>query len=227
MGTQQLIIRFLPLEVLLIGAITVAVVLNQTGIELRLPVWSLESQAAAVVAEAPGAASASAGALTISPVFTPEVQYWADEIAGWAGQYGVDPNLVATVMQIESCGLPSAVSSSGAQGLFQVMPFHFENGENMQDPNINAARGIAYLALGLTRASGDVGLALAGYNGGHGQISKNPALWPEQTKRYWYWGTGIYADAVSGNQSSARLQEWLSAGGASLCARAANELGLR
>ena len=118
------------------------------------------------------------------------------------------------------------VSSSGAQGLFQVMPFHFEAGEDMLDPDINAGRGLAYLALGLTRAAGNAGLALAGYNGGHGMIGVDSSLWPAETQRYWYWGTGIYQDALDGQSQSPRLQEWLQAGGASLCAKASQQLGL-
>jgi hypothetical protein len=127
-------------------------------------------------------------------------------------------------MQIESCGNPDVLSPSGAQGLFQVMPFHFAAGDNMLDPDTNAARGLAYLSLGLKRAGGNVGLALAGYNGGHSLIGLASSLWPAQSQRYWYWGTGIYADAASGQANSPRLQEWLAAGGASLCTRAAQQL---
>src|SRR3972149_6264675 len=61
----------------------------------------------------------------LSPIFTPEVQHCADKIQGWSASAGIDPNLVATVMQIESCGDPQALSRSGAMGLFQVMPYHF------------------------------------------------------------------------------------------------------
>lgn len=162
----------------------------------------------------------------ISVVFTPEVQHWAPKIIGWANERGLDPDLVATVMQIESCGAPGAVSGSGAQGLFQVMPFHFADDEDMQDPEVNAARGLDYLALGLQRAGGQVGPALAGYNGGHSRIGQDSSLWPGETRRYYYWGTGIYADAASGASESPRLQEWLAAGGASLCSRASQALGL-
>ena len=101
---------------------------------------------------------------SLSPIFTPEVQHWADKLVSWAGVFKLDPNLAATVMQIESCGAPGAVSSSGAQGLFQVMPFHFADGEDMHDPDTNARRGIEYLKGGLVRADGHIGLAMAGYN---------------------------------------------------------------
>lgn len=162
----------------------------------------------------------------ISPVFTPEVQYWGAKISEWSSHHQLDANLVATVMQIESCGNPAAKSGAGAQGLFQVMPFHFSDGEDMLDPDTNARRGLAYLAQGLTIADGKAGLALAGYNGGHSQIGKGWSLWPGETQRYYYWGSGIYNEALAGEQQSATLAEWLRAGGASLCASARKQLGL-
>src|SRR5690606_21161363 len=41
------------------------------------------------------------------------------------------------IMQIESGGNPNAISSAGARGLMQVMPFHFRPGENPMDPLTN------------------------------------------------------------------------------------------
>jgi soluble lytic murein transglycosylase-like protein len=162
----------------------------------------------------------------LAAVFTPEVQHWAPLIYAWAAAYNVDPNLIATVIQIESCGDPKAVSSSGAQGLFQVMPFHFKQGEDMQDVLTNGERGMSYLARGLELSGGDPGLALAGYNGGHGKIKTGWAGWSAQTRRYYQWGTGIYSDAVKGNRSSQTLQQWLKAGGASLCRSASSNLAV-
>jgi soluble lytic murein transglycosylase-like protein len=97
----------------------------------------------------------------VAKVFSPEVQYWAPKIMEWSAKYGVDPNILATVIQIESCGDHMAGSSAGAQGLFQVMPFHFSEGENMHDPDTNARRGIDYLKGGLERSDGHIGLAMA------------------------------------------------------------------
>lgn len=166
-------------------------------------------------------AGQSAGGGELAPIFTPEVRRWEADILAWSAQFGLDPNLVATVMQIESCGDPEAVSRAGAQGLFQVMPYHFAAGEAMLDPNTNAERGLGYLAGALATAGGDAGLALAGYNGGHSVIGLSPRLWSAETQRYFYWGTGIYADAVLGAETSPRLEEWLNAGGRSLCTQAA------
>jgi hypothetical protein len=160
----------------------------------------------------------------ISGIFTPEVQFWGRSISTWATDAGLDPNLAAVVMQIESCGDPRALSRAGAMGLFQVMPFHFAAFEEPYAPATNAARGLAYLARSLNSAHGDARLALAGYNGGVAVIAWPEWAWSAETRRYAYWGGGIYADVRSGASSSPRLEEWLAAGGASLCVRARQSL---
>ncbi len=155
----------------------------------------------------------------ISPLFTPEVQAWEEQILVWSEEYQLDPNLVATVMQIESCGYLLAESSAGARGLFQVMPYHFQEGENPFQPNINAKRGLNYLRQA-REAGGNSRLALAGYNGGIYGASLPEGDWPDETIRYVYWGLRIYKDAQNGLDHSDRLQEWLNSGGASLCRKA-------
>jgi hypothetical protein len=177
------------------------------------------------------AASADKGTMNnvsgnLAPLFTPEIQFWSANITRWAAEHGLDPNLAATVMQIESCGDPSARSSAGASGLFQVMPFHFYATENAYDPDTNALRGMNYLAKSLERSGGDARLAFAGYNGGIGVIGRSESAWPAETKRYAYWGSGIYADATRNASESTRLNEWLTAGGASLCRKARERLGI-
>jgi soluble lytic murein transglycosylase-like protein len=162
----------------------------------------------------------------LSPIFTREVQYWADDILRWAGASSLDPNLVAVVMQIESCGDPFARSSAGAMGLFQVMPFHFHTGENPFETNTNALRGTNYLARSMDTARGNVRLTLAGYNGGIGVISRGEWTWSAQTLRYVYYGAPIYEDARSGATSSAKLDEWYRKYGAGLCRQASQRLGI-
>ncbi len=172
--------------------------------ELPVPDWSLE----------------------ISPVFTREVAFWEDAIGTWSVTYRIKPNLIATVMQIESCGNPQAQSDAGATSLFQVMPFHFEEGEDPFEPNTNAHRGMIFLATLLADTNGDVGLALASYNGGPGMMVTSPSNWPTETQNYQFWGSGIYEEAELGFTESPTLQQWLAAGGASLCQSAAVELGI-
>jgi hypothetical protein len=163
---------------------------------------------------------------SISAVFTPEVQYWATSIVQWANNAGIDPNLAATVIQIESCGDPHALSLAGAIGLFQVMPFHFSETDDPYDPDTNALRGLAYLKRSLDKSNGDIRLALAGYNGGIGVIDRSESTWAGETIRYTYWGSGIYKDATGGDSKGLHLQEWINANGLYLCMHAAERLGI-
>ncbi len=162
----------------------------------------------------------------ISPIFRIEVRHWADSISKWAAASQLDPNLIATIMQIESCGDPRAISSAGAMGLFQVMPFHFYAVDDPYNPDTNAARGIAYLTKSLAAGGGDARLALAGYNGGIGVISRAEWTWSAQTKRYVQYGIPIYEDARNGLSSSTVLNEWYEKYGVSLCHQASQRLGL-
>lgn len=166
------------------------------------------------------------GDVSLSGSFTPEVLYWKERIYSWSSDYDMDPNLIATVMQIESCGGPTATSYAGAIGLFQVMPFHFQDSEDPYDIETNAYRGLNYLKRAMDASNGDVSLALAGYNGGISVIKNPSSTWVDETQRYVYWGSGIYQEALQGNGSYQRLAEWLTSGGASLCKQAAMSIGL-
>lgn len=168
----------------------------------------------------------SASANGISPIFTREIQHWSRDIVRWANAASIDPNLLAVVMQIESCGDPRAVSSAGASGLFQVMPFHFHLGENPFNPDTNALRGTDYLSRSLEAAGGSARLALAGYNGGIGVISRGEGTWAAETQRYVRFGAPIYEDAISGATSSPTLDEWYRKYGAGLCRQASSRLGI-
>jgi soluble lytic murein transglycosylase-like protein len=172
------------------------------------------------------AQSAALSAGGISPIFTREIQYWSRDIVRWANAASLDPNLLAVVMQIESCGDPRAVSSAGASGLFQVMPFHFRIGENPFNPDTNALRGRNYLSRSLEAAGGNARLALAGYNGGIGVISRSESSWAAETHRYVRFGAPIYEDARSGATTSPTLDEWYRKYGAGLCRQARNRLGI-
>ncbi len=158
--------------------------------------------------------------------FSPSVQYWEEDVLSWAEIWDLDPLLIATVMQIESCGDPQAVSGAGAQGLFQVMPYHFHASENMLDPQINAQRGLAYLSQSYALAKGDIEQTLAGYNGGHGQINCNSSIWPDETQRYVLFGAAIYEQAKKTGHQRTALNTWLNAGGENLCQQAEAVLGL-
>jgi len=222
-----------PLAAVLISCLLAAFALNapiqtsalvaNTPIPSTILATPAVAQVLPVVDNAVAAAQISGG---ISPIFTREIQYWSNDILRWANAASLDPNLLATVMQIESCGDPRAVSSAGASGLFQVMPFHFRIGENPFNPDTNALRGTNYLSRSLETAGGNARLALAGYNGGIGVISRSESSWPAETHRYVRFGAPIYEDARRGSTSSPTLDEWYSKYGAGLCRQARNRLGI-
>jgi hypothetical protein len=154
----------------------------------------------------------------LAPFFASQVLEWGDKIREWAEQYDVNPNVIAIVMQIESCGDPVAISSAGALGLMQVMPFHFDNGENMLNPDTNVRVGMGVFYECLTQFAGwDLGMALACYNGGPRVTQIDFSQWAAETQSYYRWATGLWSDVRAGHESSDTLNEWLDAGGQRLC----------
>ncbi|MDT8306186.1 MAG: lytic transglycosylase domain-containing protein [Anaerolineae bacterium] len=213
--------------ILLFIAIVVPLFITIKPEPVVMPPVAAEPVAVAEVALAePAQAGDVAAGAGISPLFAAPVQHWAPLIVEWAGRTGVDPNMAATIMQVESCGDPQAISSAGAQGLFQVMPFHFAPGEDSLDPATNARRGLTYFAERIEQTGGDIGRAFAGYNGGQRAAASSWDQWHPETQRYYVWTTGIYDEIQQGLDESPTLQRWLQAGGASLCNQAAGRLGL-
>lgn len=223
-GSGCLSVYWLPPLAALFIALMLAV------IALNIPVQTYALNSSMAVGPAGQSVPAVAPALTsaggISPIFTREIQYWGKDIVRWANAASIDPNLLAVVMQIESCGDPRAVSSAGASGLFQVMPFHFRFGENPFNPETNALRGTGYLSRSLQAAGGNARLALAGYNGGIGVIARAEGSWSSETHRYVRFGAPMYEDAISGATSSPTLDEWYRKYGAGLCRQASKRLGI-
>ncbi len=152
----------------------------------------------------------------LASFYAPSVTYWKPQIERWGKEYQLNPNVIAIIMQIESCGDPIAQSGAGALGLMQVMPFNFVDGENMINPDTNVKRGMAHLQSCLDFADWDMGRALACYNAGF----VDPSDWVPETQAYYRWGTGLWQDVTAGNATSTTLDEWLAAGGSILCTRA-------
>jgi soluble lytic murein transglycosylase-like protein len=116
------------------------------------------------------------------------VSGWAERL-GYAGlekQYGLPPGLLSAVTQVESGGNAGAMSKAGAAGLFQFMPATArEYGINPLDPA--QAAGAAAKKLGglVKRYHGNIGLALAAYNWGEGNLErKGLANAPPETQNY-------------------------------------------
>lgn len=93
-------------------------------------------------------------------------------VAEAAAQNGLDPCLILSIMRAESAFNRSAVSVKGASGLMQLMPATAARFgvKNIFDPRENVLGGSRYLRWLLDRFSGDVRLAIAGYNAGEGSV---------------------------------------------------------
>lgn len=158
--------------------------------------------------------------LVVAPVFQSEVLYWQPDILNWSQVYRIKPNLIATLMQIESCGDPTAESPTGSKGLFQVTNEHWQPGDDPFDPQTNAQRALTYFSEMYAESNGDLGKTFAAYNAGPWVIDASPAEWPDETQVYQFWATGIFEEAERGFSESPTLLDWLDAGGSDLCAQA-------
>lgn len=93
---------------------------------------------------------------------------------------GLDPQIVLSVIEIESSFDRFAVSRSGARGLMQIMPFWLKEighpRDNLFHPETNLWYGCYILRHYLNRTKGDLGLALRRYNGGGDDRYSNKVL---------------------------------------------------
>ena len=90
-----------------------------------------------------------------------------------ATRAALDPELVLAVIQVESNFERFAISSAGAQGLMQVMPFWLDEigrpGDNLFHIRTNLRLGCTILRHYLEKEKGHLSRALARYNGSTGQ----------------------------------------------------------
>ncbi len=92
----------------------------------------------------------------------------------WAAKrVDIKPEFVLAVIQIESHFDRFAISSAGARGMMQVMPFWKKEigreSDNLIDMRTNLKYGCTILKHYLDRAKGDWKEALARYNGSYGK----------------------------------------------------------
>ena len=100
---------------------------------------------------------------------------------------GVDPRFIHAVIWQESRYIADARSHAGAVGLMQLMPAAAERFgcDDRNDPAANISAGTKYLKWLLKRFSGNVELALAGYNAGEGSVDKYNGVPPyNETQNY-------------------------------------------
>jgi soluble lytic murein transglycosylase-like protein len=102
----------------------------------------------------------------------------------------LSPELVLAVIEVESNFNPFAISSAGARGLMQVMPFWLKQigrpGDSLFRVHTNLRLGCTILRYYLDKEKGNLFHALARYNGSRGQRTY-PALVDRAWKTRWYY----------------------------------------
>lgn len=104
-----------------------------------------------------------------------------------ARRHGVEAQLIASVIAVESNFDPQAVSRKQAQGLMQLMPQTAARFAvtNVFDPAQNIEAGTRYLKELLERYGQDLSLTLAAYNAGPEKVEQYQGVPPyRETKSY-------------------------------------------
>jgi soluble lytic murein transglycosylase-like protein len=110
---------------------------------------------------------------------------FANFIADSARVHGVAPELVASVIAVESNFNPNAVSWRSARGLMQLMPDTAKRlgVTRIFDPQQNIEGGTRYLKELLVRYKGDLNLTLAAYNAGPDRVQQYRTVPPYRETR--------------------------------------------
>jgi soluble lytic murein transglycosylase-like protein len=137
-----------------------------------------------------GSSATKPAALSQAPVvpairLNPAVLNTLSESAG--RKHGLPASLIRSVIQTESAGDTTAVSSAGAKGLMQLMDGTAKDlgVQDSFDPEANVDGGARYLKQLLRRFDGDISKTLAGYNAGPGAVEKHGGIPPfKETQNY-------------------------------------------
>lgn len=118
------------------------------------------------IAQPPAAAPSAATAANQPP--------YHELVSAAASRYGVDAELISSVMEVESHFNPKAVSAKNARGLMQLLPETAARlgVKDIFDPKENIEGGTRYLKELLQLYNNDLTLTLAAYNAGPDKVQK-------------------------------------------------------
>ena len=153
------------------------------------------------------------GTLIHSRGFQRSRAYWAmydHHVEEAAALHQVSPDLVRSVMAVESEFDQWAVSSKGARGLMQLMPATARQlgVSDSFDARQNIFGGTQYLRILLDQFGGDMALAIAAYNAGPNAVLRYGGIPPYRETRGYVQkvqaqlGTGFAAPAPSSNAAA-------------------------
>ena len=108
-----------------------------------------------------------------------------------ASRAGLDVQKMLAIMHVESAFRKYAISSAGARGYMQVMPFWVDTIGDKRKHNLFALRtnlryGAAIFRCYLDIEKGDYYLALGRYNGSRGKAKYPRAVFAKE-EQYWQW----------------------------------------
>lgn len=97
-----------------------------------------------------------------------------------ASEYGVESDLVLSVIAVESDFISEAVSEKGARGLMQLLPDTAARFgvTDLFDDESNIVGGVRYLQWLKNRFNGNMSLVLAAYNAGEGAVDSFEGIPP-------------------------------------------------
>lgn len=111
----------------------------------------------------------------------------AKSIYKWSRVYDRDPDMMISLISVESNFNSKAVSKVGAEGLTQIMPFWYEIFKEPEGTFFQVDKSIEYshkiLAL-YEKQYGDIGMALTAYNRGHHRIETDLIRGNDPTNGY-------------------------------------------
>jgi hypothetical protein len=160
--------------------------------------------------------------LVVSTPDRAEVTTWVNLLAPY---YGLNPELVLSLIQVESNFDARAKSPKNAQGLMQLMPATAKRfGVNdIRNPIQNLQGGMAYLRWLSDHFSGKIKLMLAGYNAGEDAVKRHKGIPPyKETRDYIKRIVHIYAGYIRARRGMGK-----SANNASNKARVKKEAALQ
>lgn len=151
----------------------------------------------------------------LAPLFTPTVQHWAGDIARWTSNTDISPDMLAVVMQLESCGNPNV-----AGGLFGIA----DSESTFNDPEIDAQTALAQLQSALLLSNNDWAMALAIYADGDSVLQNDFMTWTFHGRDMYILGRNFHTQAQAGLTTSSDLESWMQNTGSILCTQAQTTL---